>query len=164
MIQMEDNTLTMAGEPVAVHHMTSYNDVMGYLHRIRITPEVKKSVAHRLMVEVTGEYLSKAFSRLDDLSLLQNDWDGYGARKISHGVIDNLREVLLISDDADWKYWMISPAPNGTLGLQSKRHTASISIGDKEYSYYYCNGDVEEGEDHLNFSPLSFLNLMRRVV
>lgn len=161
---MEESAVTMASEPMVVRPMTSYNDVMGYLHRIRITPEVKRSVAQRLMVEVTGEYLSKAFARLDHLSLLRNDWDGYGARKISHGVIDNLREVLLISDDADWKYWMISPAPNGTLGLQSKRHTASISVGDKEYSYYYCNGDVEEGEDHLNFSPSSFLSLMRRIV
>lgn len=161
---MEDNTETMANEPMTLHPMTSYNDVMGYLHRIHITPEVKKSVAHRLMVEVTGENLSKAFARLEHLSQLKPDWDGYGAPRISYKVIDNLRNVLLVSDDEDWKYWTISPASNGTLGLQSKRHIASISVGDKEFSFYYCFDGEENGGNHLEFSPSAFLNLMRRIV
>ena len=161
---MDNNTVTMANEPMVAHPMTTYNDVMGYLHRIRITPEVKKSVAQRLMVEVTGKNLSKAFARLDHLSQLQNDWDGYGARKISYDVIDNLRDVLLISDDDDWKNWMISPAPNGSLSLQSKRHVASISVGDKEFSYYSCIDEIEDWADNVTFKPSIFLKVMRRLV
>ena len=86
---MKQNTtpVDMASEPVMARPMTSYNDVMGYLHSIRISEEVKRSVAQRLMVEVTGKNLSKAFARLDHLSQLQDDWDGYGAEKISYQVV-----------------------------------------------------------------------------
>ena len=82
---MEPDTIPvdMASEPMIVRPMTSYSDVMGYLHSIRISEEVKRSVAQRLMEEVTGKNLSKAFARLDHLSELKDDWDGYGAEKIS---------------------------------------------------------------------------------
>jgi hypothetical protein len=79
-------------------------------------------------------------------------------------VLQNLRNVLLISDDADWKYWIISPDSNGCLGLQSKRHTASISVGDEEYSYYSDNGVKEDWADNVRFTPGSFLKVMRRIV
>jgi hypothetical protein len=163
---MKQNTtpVDMASEPVMARPMTSYNDVMGYLHSIRISEEVKRSVAQRLMVEVTGKNLSKAFARLDHLSQLQDDWDGYGAEKISYQVVSNLRQVLLISDDKDWENWMISPAPNGTLGLQSKLNAASISMGDEEYSYYSCRDGREDWGDFVPFSPSGFLEVMRRIV
>ena len=121
---MEDDKPMMAAEPAVAYATPTYYDVMGYLHRIRLTPAVKESVARRLMAEVTNPDLAKTFERLDHLSQLQSGWDGRGARKISYAVIDHLRDVLLISDNEDWKYWMISPAPNGSLSLQSKRHIA----------------------------------------
>lgn len=161
---MEDDKPMMAAEPAVAYATPTYYDVMGYLHRIRLTPAVKESVARRLMAEVTNPDLAKTFERLDHLSQLQSGWDGRGARKISYAVIDHLRDVLLISDNEDWKYRMISPAPNGSLSLQSKRHIASISVGDMEYSYYSSTGDAEEGESHLKFTPDSFLNVMRRIV
>ncbi len=162
---MEPDTIPvdMASEPMIVRPMTSYSDVMGYLHSIRISEEVKRSVAQRLMEEVTGKNLSKAFARLDHLSELKDDWDGYGAEKISYYVLENLREVLLISDNADWEEWMISPAPNGTVSLQSRRNMSAISIGDKEFSYYSCTDKGEEGDSHLPFKPSAVLNIMRRI-
>ncbi len=161
---MEDNAALMAQEPVMTSPMTSYNDVMSYLHSIRISEEVKRSVAQRLMEEVTGKNLSKAFARLEHLILLKDDWDGYGGRKISYQVIDNLRQVLLISDDKDWENWMISPEPSGTLALQSKEHIASISVGDEEFSYYSCRGNQEDWADDVKFEPNTFLSVMRRIV
>lgn len=161
---MEDHSVTIADEPMAVRPMTSYNDVMGYLHRIHISPEVKRSVGQRLLIEVNGEYLSKAFARLDHLSQLQEGWDGEGGRKISYDVIENLRDVLLVSDNEDWKYWMLSPAPNGSLGLQSKRHVASMSVGDEEFSYYSCRDHAEDWGNHVKFTPVAFLEIMRRIV
>ena len=153
----------MVSEPVVACPVTSYADVMGYLHRIRIPKDVKESVGRRLIIEATEPFLAKAFARVDHLSLLKNDWDGHGARKVSYDVLDNLRQVLLISDNSDWEYWTISPAPNGSLALQSKRHVASISVGDKEFSYYCFSNNAEEGENHLEFTPSSFLGLMRRI-
>ena len=154
----------MASESVLANPMTSFADVMTYLHNIRITPEVKESVGRRLLVEATAPYLSKAFARLDHLSELEKDWDGNGAEKISYYVLENLRNVLLISDNDDWKYWMISPAPNGTLSLQSKKHMSAISVGDKEFSYYSSSDKGEEGDSHVLFRPSEFLSIMRRIV
>ena len=112
--------------------------------------------------KVTGPYLSKAFDRIDHLSLLKDDWDGYGAKKISNYVLRNLRDVLLISDNDDWENWIISPAPDGTLALQSKCHTSSISVGDKEFSYY-TTGDMEDWGHNVTFTPYSFLEVMRKI-
>lgn len=161
---MEDNNMTIASEPVVAHPITSYNDVMTYLHSIRISHEDKEKVARRLTVEVTGQYLTKAFDRLDHLSQLKDNWDGYGAKKISYNVIRNLRDVLLISDNEDWENWMISPAPNGSLGLQSKKHSASISVGDKVFSFYNETENGEDWGDNIMFVPSVFLDIMRRIV
>lgn len=161
----QENTFSdIASEPIVVRPTTSYADIMGYLHRIRITPEVKESVGRRLLAEVNEPYLAKTFSRLDHLSELKENWDGYGAEQISYSVLENLREVLLISENDDWRYWMISPAPNGTLSLQSKHHTASLSVGDDEFSYYSVKNDKEDWADHVKFTPSSFLKIMRRIV
>lgn len=64
----------------------------------------------------------------------------------------------------DWENWMISPAPNGTLGLQSKLNVASISMGDEEYSYYSCRDGREDWGDFVPFTPSGFLEVMRRIV
>lgn len=95
---------------------------------------------------------------------MKDNWDGYGAKKISYDVIRNLRDVLLISDNEDWERWMISPAPNGSLGLQSKKHSASISVGDKVFSFYSETENGEDWGDNLVFVPSVFLDIMRRIV
>jgi hypothetical protein len=161
---MEENGVNMAAEPVVTYPTTSYADVMGYLHRIRLSPKIKESVAKRLLLEVTEPYLAKTFARIDHLSMLKADWDGHNAKKVSYTVLNNLRNVLLISDNNDWEYWMISPEASGALALQSKLHNATISIGDEEFSYYRSSEDGEEGKSHVKFSPELFLEIMRRIV
>lgn len=161
---MENSVVTMANEPMIARPMTSYNDVMSYLHTIHISPEDKRKVAKRLTEEVMGKNLSRVFERIDYLASLPADWDGYGALPVSRQVILIIKKVLLISDDEDWKYWMISPAPNGTLGMQSKRHIASISVGEEEYSFYSCNDGREDWGDHVEFTPERLLETMRQIV
>lgn len=161
---MDDKGIMKVSEPVLARPLTSYADVMTYLHTIHLSPEDKRRVASRLTLEVTGKNLSRTFERLDHLSSLPAGWDGYDALPLSRKVVQNLKEVLLISDDDDWKYWMISPAPNGSLSLQSKRHVASISVGDREFSYYSSTNDGEKGESHLNFTPVALLEIMQRIV
>ena len=161
---MEDNVSTMASEPVAAYPTTSYMDAMAMIHTMHLTREDKERVGRRLVVETTEANLSKAFDCIDHLSQLKEDWDGYGAKKISYYVLRNLRDVLLISDNDDWENWMISPAPVGTIGLQSKLHTSSISVGDREFSYYSAKGDLEDWGDNVTFTPYSFLEVMRKIV
>ena len=156
--------MMIASEPVASHPLTSYADVMEYLHSIRISREDKQKVADRISVELKEPALSAAYDRLEHLGQLQNNWDGDGAKKVSYDALRNLRRVLLISDNDDWKFWMISPAPNGSLGLQSKLHTASISVGDSEFSFYSENSEGEDWDDNIKFTPSGFLEIMRRIV
>ena len=151
----------MASEPAVSYRTTSYMDAMAMIHTMHLTLEDKERVGRRLVVETTEANLSKAFERIDHLGQLKDNWDGYGAKKISYYVLRNLRDVLLISDNDDWENWMISPAPDGTLALQSKCHTSSISVGDKEFSYYSVTSDMEDWGDNVTFTPSSFLEVMR---
>ena len=107
--------------------------------------------------------LSRIFDRLNHLRTLQADWDGRGALPISRKVINNVRQVLAISDDADWKDWMLSPNVNATIMLQSKKRRASISLGGEEYSYYARIDGKDIGENHIDFNPAGFLSLMQNL-
>ena len=141
---MEDDKVTMASEPIVAHPMTSYNDVMGYLHRIRISPEVKKSVAHRLMLEVTGQYLSKTFERLDHLCQLQDDWDGYGAiRPLSECLNHALEIVRNKKINLDF-LTDIYPNPNGTLSLEWEQddNEIGLELGKEEFSFFAHFGEL----------------------
>lgn len=160
---MEDNRRDTAQEPALAYRTNSYADVMFFLHTMRITPEVKEQVGRRLVLEVTSKYLAKAFARLDHLAELEKDWDGEGALPISRKVLDNVKRVLLISEDEDWKNWMIGPDTNATLGLQSKITDACISIGSDDFSYYAQVNGKEIHGSHVVFKPSSFLKIMREI-
>ena len=163
-IRDNEKMASSVNEPVGTVEAASYSDVMDYLHSIYILREDKERIAKRLTLEVTQPALADAYERLDHFSLLKKDWDGRGALPISHRVIGNVRKVLMISDNDDWENWMISPAPDGTLALQSKCHTSSISVGDKDFSYYSSTGDKEDWGDNVTFTPNSFLEIMRKIV
>lgn len=121
----------------------------------------KTSVAQSFLVEISEPYLSKAFARIDELSQLKEDWDGRGALPISKDVLRNIKNVLSISEGADWQNWLIAPDVNATICLQSKKNRASISLGNNEFSYYALICGKRLGQSHLNFTAESFLSLMR---
>ena len=158
---MEDNNILKASEPAAAYPMTSYADVMYYLHTIDISKDDKEKVLERLTLEVKGKNLSKIFEQLNHLRTLQHDWDGRGALPISRKVINNVKMVLAISDDDDWNNWMVSPNVNATVMLQSNKRRASISLGAEEYSYYARLDGKDIGENHIDFNPDGFLTLMK---
>lgn len=160
---MEDNSHFTVNEPVVSYGTNSYTDVMYFLNTMRISPEVKEKVGRRLVLEVTSKNLAKAYARLDHLAALEKDWDGEGALPISRKVLSNLKSVLLISEDEDWKEWMIGPETNGSLGLQSKATDACISIGSEEYSYYAEIKGLECHGNHVLFTPSAFLETMRKI-
>ncbi len=149
--------LTHTANPVANFPFATYADVMYYLHTIRITPEDKQKVVHRLSEEISGKNLSRIYSRLDYLSTLKDDWDGEGALPVSKRVIDNLKSVLLISLDADWQDWLVGADANAALGLQSDKTNACISLGAKEFSYYARINGKRLGESHINFNSEKYI-------
>jgi hypothetical protein len=160
---MEDNVSTMASEPAVAYRTTSYMDAMAMIHTMHLTREDKERVGRRLVVETTEANLSKAFDTLEHLSTLQLGWDGCNALPISKKVINNLRSVLLISDNDDWKNWMISPDGNATIMLQSATRRASISVGAEEFSYYLKTDGIRKGESHVDFSASKLLFIMREL-
>ena len=152
----------IASEPVIAQPLTSYTDAMMMIHTMHLSREDKRRVAHRLTVEVTAPYLSRTFDRLEHLSTLQKDWAGEGSLPISRRVLNNVRQVLLISDDKDWEKWFIAPDVNATLTLQSKT-SSTISIGADEYSYYAEKGGRKYRASHVPFTPEAFLQTMHTI-
>lgn len=154
---------TLTRRMQGVYGQNSYTDIMTYLHSIHITPEVKETVGRRLVQEVTEPALANAFEKIEHLATLRNGWAGKGSYAISPNVLKNLRQVLLISDNADWTEWTISPDVNATVGLQSKSSQALISLGVKEFSYYSDKDGNEQGDSHVAFTPETFLSVMRLI-
>jgi len=160
---MEDNGTMMASEPATGYTTATYADVMDYIHSVHISREDKQRVKSRLAIEIDGKNLERVYRRLDHLATLQRDWDGEGALPISPRVIKNVKDVLLISEDADWADWLIGPDSNATLGLQSRATKACISIGAREYSYYARKDGKRLGDSHVEFTPEAFLKTMREI-
>ena len=166
MSEMEDKDkiVDVASEPAAPAKPVSYAEVMHYLHSIHIMREDKERIAKRLTLEVTQPALANAYERLSHLSLLKKDWDGHGALPISHHVINNIRQVLMLSDNSDWERWMISPDVNATICLYAPNTKASISLGSREFSYYARKNGERLGDSHVVFTPEGLLNVMRKLV
>ena len=159
---MEDNGTMMVCEPEAGYTTVTYADVMDYIHSVHMSREDKQRVKDRLSFELGSPAIDEAYERIEHLSTLKKDWDGRGALPVSPKVIRNIRKVLAISENSDWEHWMISPDVNATLGLQSETTKAVISLGAYEYSYFARIDGVRYGESHIDFTPESFLALMRR--
>ena len=154
----------IVSEPAVAYPMTSYADAMAMIHTMHLTREDKERVGRRLLLETTEKNLSKAFDRLEQMAMLTAGWAGDGTLPVSRKAINNLKNVLLISDDKDWEFWMISPEGNGAIGLQSKMRRSSISVGAEEFSYYTKIDEQRRGESHIVFDPSLFLSIMREIV
>ncbi|MBO7139413.1 MAG: hypothetical protein J6W19_02395 [Prevotella sp.] len=160
---MEQDNKTTANEPMIAYGANSYADVMCLLYTMPITPEVKERVGRRLVKEVSEPALANAFAKIDELGKLEDGWAGDGSYAISKRVLNNLKRVLLISENDDWTEWMIGPDVNATVGLQSKKNRAIISLGTDEYSYYVRKNGKRMGNSHIKFTPESFLNVMHEI-
>lgn len=140
---------------------SSYADVMMMLYSLPITADVKQQVSQRLVQEAKGKNLSRIIDTIARLGELQDSWDGFGASHILPEVISNIRQVLLISKDADWENWTMSPNTNGTIFLQSTKQVCSLSLGSREYSYFSKIDGVRNGKSHLPFDAEKFIEVMR---
>ncbi len=161
---MSETTPHIVSEPTSTYGTNSYMSVMTFLHSMPMTRNVKEQVAHRLNQELTEPALSKAYDKVEELSHLQEDWDGEGALPISVRVLRNIKDVLLISDNEDWENWMMGPETNATIGLQSKHSRALVSLGANEFSYYVRINGERIAASHMEFSPSVFLKTMRNIV
>ena len=85
-------------------------------------------------------------------------------------VVNGEEDLIPSTNDYDWLgngiyFWENNEARALQWATElSKRHVASISIGDKEFSYFCSKDEVEEGDSHILFIPSTLLDLMRRIV
>ena len=119
----------------------------------------KKSEA---VTTLSGDAL-RLWNRVEELSSLKAGWDGAEAIPMNKKAVQNMKRVIKTGISADFKEWVVFPDDNGTLLMQSKDGSASISIGNNHYSFVYTtNGQVKSGEA-VKFSPSSVLSTIRDI-
>lgn len=79
-------------------------------------------------------------NRISEISLLEENWDGYGATVPSVKVIKNAYKFIdaLIKENFDLKPDAITPTPYGSivLDIESKLGLVSIEIGSEKVGYF----------------------------
>ena len=116
--------------------------------RIKEMPD-SEGLLLRVLVYVNELANNPFLKQFDLLYKLQDNWDGYGAPKISNTAIDNCMTIvnkLKVSDNVE-----ILPTEIGGVQILYKPNTSerlSCNIGDKELSYY-----VKKDNTKTFFSP-----------
>lgn len=79
-------------------------------------------------------------SEIRSLKELHEDWDGYGASKVSDNIIAYTESLIsTLSGDVIERISSISPNPHGTLTIEWTRgsnNKISLEIGESNYSYF----------------------------
>lgn len=139
----------------------SFDSIMGYLHSVPISFNTKKSIYQQLQAEVLEEQLRVFKEKLEAISGLKEDWDGYDAVPISPITINNFSKVLDTCKPSDFEEWTLSPNTNGTLLLE--REEAAISIASKEFSFYAEQEGRYMEDNHHAFSVSALLHAVRQI-
>lgn len=109
--------------------------------------------------------LNKAISSLDQLNLLDEDWDGYGAPKISSKAIKNCRIILNQLNSYD--YLEIMPTEYGGVQLKKQWDNGTIiscDFGDEKMSYYIeIPGKKAQYFPFLDYSEENIFNLVNAI-
>ena len=111
---------------------------------------------------MTPSIKQNILEQLHHLQNLDEDWDGYGAPKISITAINNCRSVInqLSFDaiqDAD-----VTPSEFGGVQLELKKDNTTINcdFGSQTFSYYVeKNGDKTEYHSFLDYTELNIKKL-----
>ena len=110
----------------------------------------------------TGDAL-RLWDRTVELSSLKPGWDGADAMPMQKRTVQNVQRLIKAGVSSDFKEWVLFPDDNGTMLLQSKDGTASISIGNSSYSFVSTKGGQIKAEERVRFSPMAVLNTMRTI-
>lgn len=113
-------------------------------------------------LSLSGDVL-RLWNRTEELSALQQGWDGADALPMEKKSLRNMQLLLKAGVGSDFKNWVLFPDDNGTLLLQSKDGTASISIGNSSYSYVFVKDGKVTASESVRFTPTSVLNTLRTI-
>ena len=115
-----------------------------------------------VVLALNGDAL-RLWRRTEELAALTAGWDGAEAMPIQKKTVQNVKRLIKAGLSSDFREWVLFPDDNGTLLMQSKDGTASISIGNNSYSFAIMkDGTVRTGES-IKFTPASVLKTLRSV-
>jgi len=120
---------------------------------------VRRDVTSRAVSKEREAIYQQQLSRLDKLATLKADWDDEGALPIEPQTIMNVKRMIEQSDDTELKKWTIFPDVNGTILLESNSGDATVSIGNKDFSF--TSSRLKGSRKRLTISSL--LNVMRKI-
>lgn len=75
---------------------------------------------------------------------LKDGWDGPNSYAIEEKTYKNVQQLINECDEEILNYFILFPAPNGTLCLDFKRkEICCMNIGNEGFSYVALNEDIE---------------------
>lgn len=102
--------------------------------------------------------------KIEELSGLCNNWDGYGAVPIRKDCLKHLTSLHDLIGVWDFSMWQISPSPNGHVFLNYKGHNCMAGIVILPSTYvWFIEKDTLEGSE-LQFSAELVKKLMDSIV
>lgn len=99
----------------------------------------------------------KQIARIEDLSSLEQNWDGEGALPIDKTVIKNSKDFIKKSNDEILSSWTFFPEVNGTVIFQKNDNSACISIGKNEFSGIVAD-TIKSHEPYSTKNLISFIS------
>lgn len=107
------------------------------------------------------EYILDRLEKLH--SGLDQDWDGHSGLPMEDGAYVNTRNAIMSLSGNTLSYWNLFPCPNGTFLLTTKDNSASINIGNSDFSYVaYCNAE-NQFKGILPYDCENFIKVVNRI-
>lgn len=101
--------------------------------------------------------------KLDTYKSYAKGWDGEDASPLTEKVISNFNLILDRIDKRLLVGLTIYPETNGTLLIDSTKHEAALSLGEKTFSCYEIANDDIIGEDSHPFTAEAVIDVISRI-
>ena len=128
----------------------------------------KIEVRDNTLLSVVDDDLSKAMmsTRLDDIkdNASSENWDGYGALPVESASYENTKRVIKCMPCGCAEHWNLFPNTNGTIILSANDgKSASINIGNKDFSYFAIGDDGKYVKGKKEFSIDEIKNALKQI-
>lgn len=108
------------------------------------------------------EYLLNRLEKLHDT--LHEVWDGYGALPVESASYENTKRVIKCMPCGCAEHWNLFPNTNGTIILSANDgKSASINIGNKDFSYFAIGDDGKYVKGKKEFSIDEIKNALKQI-
>lgn len=102
--------------------------------------------------------------RLEELKAQPANWDGYGADPLQEASYRNMLAAINNTPQEAMNHWILFADTNGTLLLTTDNDMlASLSIGDKYFSYVAMVDENHKLQGQETFTPAAFAIVISRI-